>query len=233
MLEEEFEIRLKDIEESFSILRFIDSVETHVNSVVQNSTVNENLNLNRRMQQCLRADFIMLLYNAIESTISNCVYALYDAIKDCNLKYGDLREELRAVWIKELIKKDMSLSKNRKVAKNIADNVENRIIELNDLPSNISGNLDFRKILAISSDFGIQFGPIQDSQRISSILLYIKQARNDLAHGNKTFSAIGSMLTFMDLKDYKDKVIVFLRFVINKYEEYINNKEFLYQSQSR
>ena len=73
MLRSEYDKRKIDINEFFSILRFIDGIETNVNNRLYNGVVSNNFSVNRKMQQCLRAEFVLVLYNAIESTFSNCI----------------------------------------------------------------------------------------------------------------------------------------------------------------
>lgn len=81
MLRSEYDKRKIDINEFFSILRFIDGIETNVNNRLYNGVVSNNFSVNRKMQQCLRAEFVLVLYNAIESTFSNCIYYVFVRLK--------------------------------------------------------------------------------------------------------------------------------------------------------
>jgi uncharacterized protein YaaR (DUF327 family) len=226
MLRSEYIKRKNDIDEFFTILNFIDGVETNVNGRVFNGSIGKNITVNRQMQQCLRAEFILVLYNAIESTFSNCIYYVFDAIKDSGLNYFDLREELRKIWIKEQIKPNTSLDKIRKKLKSIADNVISNNVVLEELPSDISGNLDMRKIASLSNSMGNNLGCIPNSNETGTILLKIKTERNNLGHGNKTFSSVGAELTINDLEKYKNIVIAFLDYIIEKFESYVADKKY-------
>ena len=52
----------------------------------------------------------------------------------------------------------------------------------------------------------------------------IKDKRNQLAHGEFTFSDIGKNYTSNDLIDYKSEVVTFIENVLNNVETYINAK---------
>lgn len=174
MLRSEYIKRKNDIDEFFAILNFIDGVETNVNGRVFNGSIGKNITINRQMQQCLRAEFILVLYNAIESTFSNCIYYVFDAIKDSGLRYLDLRDELRKMWIKEQIHPNTSLDNIRNKLKTIADSVNFSDIVFLKLPSDISGNLDMRKIANLSNSMGNNLGSIPNSNETGTILLKIK-----------------------------------------------------------
>lgn len=226
MLRSEYIKRKNDINEFFAILNFIDGIETNVNGKVFNGSIGKNITVNRQMQQCLRAEFILVLYNAIESTFSNCIYYVFDAINDSGLKYFELKEELRKMWIKEQIRPNTSLEKVRNRLKSIADNVNTSDIVFQELPSDISGNLDMRKMASLSNNIGNNLGNIPNSTETGTILLKIKNVRNDLGHGNETFSSVGALLTFNDLEKYKNTVIAFLDFIIEKFESYVAEKKY-------
>lgn len=226
MLRSEYDKRKIDINEFFSILRFIDGIETNVNNRLYNGVVSNNFSVNRKMQQCLRAEFVLVLYNAIESTFSNCIYYVFDAIKDRGLKYEDLSDKLKKMWIKEKVHKNSSLDSFRTTLKTIADNINNQNIEFQELPSDISGNLDMRKMATLSDNMGNNLGNIPNSTETGNILLKIKNVRNDLAHGNETFSSVGANLTINDLEKYKNIVISFLDHIIQKYESFVADKKY-------
>ncbi len=220
-----YEKRKNDIESFYEILCFIDKVETHKNRpLIDANDKNNNIIISRDMQKCMRAETFIILYNAIESTINNCIRLIYDAIQDENLKYVDLSKSLRKIWIKTHY--DGNVLKDDKlceIAFKIAEDSINSQICINNLP-NTSGNLDLRKIIFISKLFEINLGKIPNYSRTSEILLSIKNKRNDLAHGNKSFSEIGALVTINDIKEAKDTVIIFLNHVINIYQKYVNKK---------
>lgn len=83
-----------------------------------------------------------------------------------------------------------------------------------------------RKIIFLSKKIGIPLGRIPDVDRTGEILLSIKNKRNDLAHGNKSFSDVGSFLTYNELEDYKERTLGFLEFLIRKFQIFVSEKKF-------
>lgn len=226
VLNDEYNQRVADVKAFYEVLKFLDAVETYKNKPIEDTNTSKSLMLTRNMQKCLRAEAIIVLYNLIESTFSNCVFYVFDNIKDEKLHYENLISELRNVWFREKIHSKLSLDKARKISKNIADTLSSELMEFKELPSDISGNLDLRKIILLSEKIGISLGRIPDVDRTGEILLSIKNKRNDLAHGNKSFSDVGSFLTYNELEDYKERTLDFLEFLIHKFQFFVSGKKF-------
>lgn len=226
VLNDEYNQRVADVKAFYEVLQFLDSVETYKNKPIEDTNTSRGLMLTRNMQKCLRAEAIIVLYNLIESTISNCVFYVYDNIKDEKLYYGNLISELRDIWFREKIPSKLSLDNARKISQRIADTLASELIEFKNLPSDISGNLDLRKIISLSQKIGVKLEIIPDVKRTGDVFLSIKSKRNDLAHGNKSFSEVGSLLTYNDLVDYKENTLAFLNFIIYKYQEFVSLKKF-------
>lgn len=226
VLNDEYNQRVADVKAFYEVLKFLDAVETYKNKPIEDTNTSKSLMLTRNMQKCLRAEAIIVLYNLIESTFSYCVFYVFDNIKDEKLHYENLISELRNVWFREKIHSKLSLENARRISQNIADTLSSELMEFKELPSDISGNLDLRKIISLSKKIGISLGRIPDVDRTGEILLSIKNKRNDLAHGNKSFSDVGSFLTYNDLEDYKERTLDFLEFLIRKFQIFVSEKKF-------
>lgn len=226
VLNDEYNQRVADVKAFYEVLKFLDAVETYKNKPIEDTNTSKSLMLTRNMQKCLRAEAIIVLYNLIESTFSNCVFYVFDNIKDEKLHYENLISELRNVWFREKIHSKLSLDNARRISKNIADTLSSELMEFKELPSDISGNLDLRKIIFLSKKIGIPLGRIPDVDRTGEILLSIKNKRNDLAHGNKSFSDVGSFLAYNELEDYKERTLGFLEFLIRKFQIFVSEKKF-------
>ena len=142
VLNDEYNQRVADVKAFYEVLKFLDGVETYKNKPIKDTNTSTSLMLTRNMQKCLRAEAIIVLYNLIESTFSNCVFFVYDNIKDEKLHYENLSSELRKVWFREKIHSNLSLDNARKISQNIADSLTSELMEFKELPSEISGNLD-------------------------------------------------------------------------------------------
>lgn len=225
MLNSEFKIRTDDINCYFDVIGFIDGIEVYKKGGhVSNSLSGENLKVTSEMQKCLRAGSIILLYNLVESTFRNCIYLVYDTIHDEGLKYGDLSDEMKRIWIEFQFMSEMKVDKVRTKAKEISDKLSDHKVMFDGIPKGTSGNLNLQKIIEISKKVGVNLGRIPDRNNVSNTLELLKTQRNHLAHGNHTFSSIGSLVTLNDLLVHKDSTIKFLRHLVKCYSEYIDKK---------
>ena len=228
-LNKQYIARKKDIEAYYDILEFIDNIETYKHSKIECLNTTFSLDVSTNMQQCMKASCIILLYNIIESTIIHCLQSLYDAVHDDRLKYKDLTDDIKYMWVKSQYPYNIQSKQMRDKTKEIMDGIEINLIKFDTNTYNdISGNLDMRKIKELAKSLGIdmELYKMQDKDIIANDFLSIKNKRNKLAHGEDSFSSIGSVLTFSDLRRYKDNVYVFLGMVIDKFDDFIKNKKY-------
>ena len=228
-LNKQYIARKKDIEAYYDILEFIDNIETYKHSKIECLNTTFSLDVSTNMQQCMKASCIILLYNIIESTIIHCLQSLYDAVHDDRLKYKDLTDDIKYVWVKSQYPYNIQSKQMRDKTKEIMDGIEINLIKFDTNTYNdISGNLDMRKIKELAKSLGIdmELYKMQDKDIIANDFLSIKNKRNKLAHGEDSFSSIGSVLTFSDLRRYKDNVYVFLGMIIDKFDDFIKNKKY-------
>lgn len=221
---DEFNDRVRDINAYFDILSFEDAVETYKNKPITNTDQGKELFVNNTMQKCMRANAIIMLYNLVESTFSNCVQLIYDAISDEHLTYLQVSDKLRKVWIDLKFDPQWAIDAVRYHAKDYSDNLHSAVLSYDDMPAGTSGNLDFSKMVEISGKFDINFGHVPDVDDVKTTLLYLKKNRNDLAHGNTTFSFVGANVSLTELNDHKNYTISFLQHCIGVYNQYVQHK---------
>lgn len=222
----EFTERVDDINAYFDILSFEDAVETYKNKPLINSAQGQQLLVSNTMQKCMRANAIIMLYNLVESTFSNCVQLIYDAITDEHLTYTDVSHKLRKVWIDLAFDPQWHIDVVRRYAKDYSDNLRTTVLTYSEMPAGTSGNLDFSKMVEISDKFNINFGHVPDVDDVKTTLHYLKKNRNDLAHGNTTFSSVGAYVSLTELNGHKNHTISFLRHCIDVYEQYVQQKKY-------
>ena len=70
------------------------------------------------------------------------------------------------------------------------------------------------------------------STRGGDLLVKIKNGRNDLAHGLKSFTEYGRDLTFDGLQDMKLQVEKYIREILKNMEKYVKGREFKGPSKS-
>lgn len=221
--------RVKDLENHYELLVFLDQIETYKTVKVESiqGTQKKSLLINTNLQQCMRAQCVMLLYNLIESTIFHCIQAICDSIEDENLMLNDVTDKLRKIWISSTFPSNLGIPKVRNKIESLVNEINaTQITFTPDSITNISGNIDLRHIRTIAEMLGIRIDSTSEFMIVGNILLNIKEKRNQLAHGEKSFSNIGSLLVINDLIAYKENTIKFLEYIIEIFEDFIEKKSY-------
>jgi len=176
--------------------------------------LNKNTGAVNDETKILRATVFLLLYNAIEATISQIIreYHLHLSSK----KFSELSEKLKTHYI-DLKLSDCKprttnyetyISKSKEIIKSIVDEaaVDFKINQLEDrLP--MSGNIDNEYIAKLfKGEWGMSF----DDFKIPSSISEIKKKRNELSHGRMSFMEVGKDLTLEDLRRHKTEVLTCL-----------------------
>lgn len=214
-----YEKRKEDVEEFFRFLCFLLSFETHHGRFIQNVETGDILIITQEMQCVAKAQSLILLYNLVESTVCDCLNEIYDAIRDDNLNYGNVSNDIKKMWRNYLNRKDLP-------EKLKSDNeIINMPINFESLAINISGSLDFRKIQDVFSKHGCL---LDNSSRetIANSFLVVKNKRNLLAHGNISFSDCGAHYILSELLSYKEHIVDYMQDVVKKTYDYINNRTY-------
>ncbi|MDI9313011.1 MAG: MAE_28990/MAE_18760 family HEPN-like nuclease [Limnohabitans sp.] len=226
----DFESRVEEVEIYFNFAIEIDKIETHKQ---QKFTLSENLELTvkRDLQKVIRANCYLILYNLIEATIRNGIWATFDAIFDDSLSFEELTPNIQNIWLAEKVFEINDISNPTKLKENIKTLLDNHIskkaISISKNRVSLSGNLDYRSIEKIIKDYGY-FGKITtiDKKKLAKALLKIKNERNGLAHGNKSFRQSAEIITIQDLTEFKDLVICYLRDITKNITKYIDKKTY-------
>lgn len=194
----------------------------------------------------LKSNTILLFYNLIEGTVSAVLNEYFGIINKESLKYSRYKNEVRKIWIKykhrsfnttEKREIDYIINSIEKVfdetvtiePKKVKDSelgykeVHNYDAYIAETQSNdISGNLDARKIREVFSLYGLP-----ELNFRCDAMLKIKAKRNSLAHGNETFSKVGSQFTIQELYNMKSEIKIFLDLLLTETQEHIKSKKYL------
>lgn len=215
---EVFEDRKSEIEFYYSV---IVDYDTNGSSVI--NTVD-----NMKFFRIMKSNFILMLYNLVESTISNGLEEIYESLKNDGCKYNDVIDKIQILWrdykIREIYKPESLLKTYTNRVKEIVDDITNEIpILLNKNMSGINGNLNAKIIKEICNKHNIRYRVIDDNQ----VLDHVRRKRNALAHGDESFSKCARDLNVQDLEEIKDTIIRFLSAIVTGMEKYCNDKKYL------
>lgn len=216
----EYQKRLHEVDLYFDTLQLLDKGTCTIKCV--NILGEEEMKeVDTELSTILKANGFLLLYNLIEATIRNSIDAVLNSIHTSTVTYRDLSDNLKKIWIKQESKSingEKNYEKVMAIAKAILDN---EILSFERDCINISGNIDAQKIREILKQFGGNV--ISDGRDLKTI----KDKRNNLAHGEFTFSEIGRDYTVRDLIDYKNETKDYLSNVLDEMQNYIGSQKYL------
>lgn len=184
--------------------------------------------LDADLQAILKANFFLLLYNMIESVMKSAISEIYSVIINEGLPYSGLKDSVRELWIKKSIRdmKEASPNTYQDVVRDMIDHaLRNSVMALDQEHTPISGNLDARKIREICDVFGISH-TVARRARGGNKLLTVKNERNALAHGDKSFVECGRDYTVEDLKEIKNQTIWYMAGIIRNVSLYILTQKY-------
>lgn len=216
----EYNKRLHEVELYFTTLQLLDKGKCSI-ICVDILGNEETAEVDSELSTILKANGFLLLYNLIEATIRNSIDAVLNSIHSSTVTFRSLSENLKKIWIKQEAKgltNEKSQERIMLIAKTVLDN---EILSFERDCINISGNIDAKKIREIIKQFG--GNEISNGRDLKTI----KDKRNNLAHGEFTFSEIGKDYTIRDLIDYKDETKQYLSSVLDEIQDYIDNQKYL------
>lgn len=214
----EYTKRLNEVTLYFETIKLLDNGDCSIICKDINGGTTEKI-IDGELAKIMKANGFLLLYNLIEATIRNSISAILNSISTDKLTFRLLSDNLKKLWINQEINKTKDISKFKEKVSELSEKILNdKLLEFSNECVNISGNIDAQRIREIAKKFGYL------EPKNGRGLQTIKDKRNQLAHGEFTFSDIGKNYTSNDLIDYKSEVITFIENVLNNVETYINAK---------
>ena len=232
IIKQEFSDRVEEINTFFRLLENITEKEARLVFPNDNNRV-ENFDFD--VHSTLKSTSILLLYNLIEATISKCIERVHQIISSENITYDLASDSIQKIWLAQYYDRFKETSNNEKNALTnlklmidtlVRNNVSIELVfrDKEKRSSEISGNLDGKKIREIAEKYDIGFPNV--TQNVLKGILDIKDKRIDLAHGVKSFLECGRDMTYPDLKTLKQQTIDFLQAFISAVENFITEKKY-------
>lgn len=183
----------------------------------------------------LKSTCYLVLYNLVESTITDCLTKIHNEFSEANLLFEDLSDEIKIIWIRYHYDYFHKASQDDKFLHNLKLLIESWV--LNHTPikltyedyvkyntgGNFAGNLDSKEIRKLCDLYGIDFD-ISCKQ-----IRTIRDNRNKLAHGEDSFSERGR-IPYEYVENLKSETISYLENFISAIEDYITHTKFKKQN---
>lgn len=216
----EYNKRIHEVELYLDTLKMLDDGHCSIKCVdiLGNETIS---NIDAELSTILKANGFLLLYNLIEATIRKSIDAVLNSIHSSSISFKVLSDKLQTIWLKQETK-GLSLANNQdKIMLMIKTILDNEFLSFKRDCIDINGNIDAQKIRDILKQIG--GNEISDGRELK----IIKDKRNNLAHGEFTFSEIGRDVLVSELIEYKNKTKDYLSNVLAEINDYIESQKYL------
>lgn len=193
-----FQVRTSEIQELFNHIRDIE--RTSFSSSLFGPT--------------LKATFFLLFYNLLENIIYVMFEILFDRINQENLKLCMLNDKIQKQYKRYRSDKISAQELTQLSFERYSNNVKL-----------FSGNLDAREIRKLLKNWGISddFHVVGEQK-----LLEIKNYRNTLAHGQRSFKVIGREYSLRQIdEDFFRILKEYIQMMIHTYEEFLEKKKYI------
>lgn len=237
-LHEAFNARLSEVN---TYLDFLGSLEAQAQKGPPKLEGAESA-ITAEQQKILYSSVYLQLYNLIESTMTKCIEKVSKAaFNDGQWHPADLSQTLRKEWIRATVgtHKDLTAEHRLQSVLTMCEQLlSTSPISSGAIEKGGGGNWDDDSIESISIRLGCDLAvtsvtyknikrPFRDDL---GPLKVVKQLRNNLAHGTISFVECAETETVSRLIDLKEKTAAYLFEVINCFEAYISNFQFLHHS---
>jgi len=222
IIQEEFDRRQDDIELIIDLVNLLSEGDT-IDVLMENSAEIKSYDYDSRLISTLSSVISLMTYNQIESTMRGCLESLYDDISDNEISYEELKQEIQKEVLSGLIKKYETGNKLHSVVESDF-NQRAPVASLN-IRKIFNGNIDSKKVYTIRDIYGVSIANNPNHRNGVDITTF-KDARNDLAHGNVSFSEYGDSNPYTDTISKSGRVSEYLRAVIYGFDDYIEQKNY-------
>ena len=211
-----FSDRNEEIELYFSVMVDINNGKPNINTAD-----------NTRFYKILKSNFLLMLYNLVEACIVSSMMEIYESLRNDGCSYNQVIQEIQKIWLKNKINEiygpaTIQIAYENRVQQIIQDITINSPIILSKNALGISGNLNAKKIKDVCDKHKIRYHLNTKGESLE----LVKRERNNLAHGDVSFSDCARELTIRDLENIKNEVILFLKDILDGMKNYYEQKSY-------
>ena len=217
---QDFNERSEEVSKYFIFLQ--DLEQEQVKLIKESQVNNKAKKIDNELEKTLKASAYLLLYNLIESTIKNAIGAIFDELQNQGVSFDGIRPELKKIILVNL---------KRRNPDKILNEIEDISLDIVKIGFNreelFSGNIDSKLIRETAKKYGFSSQTDYENTTNGEDLYLVKNNRNDLAHGIKSFPEVGNQKGADELIEIKNKVVQYLKEILTNIQIYIDNQEYL------
>lgn len=219
---DDFDVRSGEILGYLDLINFIEGAGSEI---LGSNDEQKKYTITSDVRKTLKGTVYILLYNLVESTMREAISHIHDSLSSKKIEYDLLCESLKKEILRRLKSDAVGIeSLLFKTKSGLGPNLSIATFNKKKL---FSGNIDRDEIVDKSKVYGFSTSCDYSQTKHGEKLTTIKQHRNDLAHGNVSFSDIGKGVSYQELEKTSLEAIAYLDAIISNIEHYLNNDGFL------
>lgn len=215
LVRQDFQSKVEEVRNYFLVLELVEDEQLKLVESAQGSAASVKKDL---WLKTLKASFYLVLYNLTESTARQAVQYIYDELATQHVEYDTCRSEIRKIALDSLQKRNAE-----KALEGIMQIARDVIKDAFTLDLRFGGNLDAREFRRVATKFGLD--PIPKG--IGWKMQAVKDYRNDLAHGTKSFEEVGRDAALSDMNEALKQSVELLELFLDSVESYMQNQRYL------
>lgn len=191
------------------------------------------LALDIELTHTLKANTYLLLYNAVEATMTQLIADIHRAVKQSGAALDELHPQMYLHILRrfreskiEITSETTPVPSGRTIVDHWIDDYEARVGDNRNYL--LSGNVDSKRIREIGRHYG--FASLEENQDMHlshASLLTTKTHRNMLAHGEVSFRDCGQALAFTDVDSDADSLLNCLSRVVVHVDDFLRRGLYL------
>ena len=173
----------------------------------------------------LRAGTFLIIYNLMESSMRTAIEAIHDDLIGSRVEFqqlvGPIKKEI-VRGFKKHAKPDVQVNMTH-----VPSELVSAALSIED---HFNGNVDARLIKKIAETYLFSIETDTKITRGGSMLLTVKNTRNDLAHGLKSYDEIGREYTARDLLEMSIRSAAYIEQILANISDYLDQKMYLHEN---
>lgn len=199
------------------VKEFLDFLDLLINKKPNFQINNEKIEIDLSLTHILKAQGYLILYNLVESTIANAVSSVHHHLWLNDITFEKLPNSLQKKLLKQFSKEGASsivpIDSMSTLSKEIIKKSYNK-------KTLFSGNIDRQFVTNLSRDYGFEVTNTDyEETGHGEFITQVKKQRNDLAHGNISFTECGRNTSTDELLKAFNQIPNFLENFIKNIED--------------
>ena len=225
----DFEQRVTEVNKYLRMLKALDRSDAVIHS--QSKASYKTISVEDDWRKVSKATVYLLIYNLVEAAIRSAFSELYETIANEGCSLLTVSKEIRDAWIlsehRKLTRETASPENYREAAaRMVLSAIDREIVRFESSRIPVSGNLDADNIRRVCHGHGVAVR-VHKAAKGGVDLKIVKDQRNALAHGNRTFSEVGRDVTVEDLVRTTRQAEIYVRGVLKNIGKHISDKSYI------